>query len=86
MTPVLKETYLRRKITRDADSSEMIDYIVRKRVFDMAYVNMYDGVGSYIRELLKKGSTDVSSELAKYQKPAKKKIENIVKAFDKSLK
>ena len=86
VTPVIKETYLRRKITRDADSSEMIDYIVRKRVFDMAYVNMHDGVGSYVRDLLKKGSTDVSSELAKYQKSAKKKIENIVKAFDKSLK
>ena len=86
ITPTLKETYLRRKITRDADSAEMLDYIVRKRVFDMAYVNMYDGVGSYVRDLLKNGSTEVSSELGKYERSAKKKIENIVKAFDKSLK
>ena len=86
VTPVLKETYLKRKITRDADSADMIDYIVRNRVFDMAYVNMHDGVGSYVRDLLKSGATDISSMLKKYQKTAAKKIETIVKAFDKSLK
>lgn len=86
VTPVLKENYLKRKVTRDADSADMIDYIVRNRVFDMAYVNMHDGVGSYVRDLLQKGSADISAELEKYQKSAAKKISNIVKAFDKSLK
>ena len=86
VTPVLKETYLKRKVTRDADSADMIDYIVRNRVFDMAYVNMHDGVGSYVRDLLKSGATDISSTLKKYQKTATKKIETIVKAFDKSMK
>lgn len=85
VTPVLKETYLKRKITRDADSADMIDYIVRNRVFDMAYVNMHDGVGSYVRDLLTKGTKDISSKLKSYEKAAKKKVENIVKAFDKSL-
>ena len=85
VTPVLKENYLKRKITRDAESADMIDYVVRNRVFDMAYVNMHDGVGSYVRDLLKTGATDISSTLKKYQKTAKKKIETIVKAFDKSL-
>ena len=86
VTPVLKENYLKRKVTRDADSSDMIDYIVRNRAFDMAYVNMHDGVGSYVRDLLQKGSKDISAELKQYQKSAAKKISNIVKAFDKSLK
>ncbi|MBQ7699230.1 MAG: carbohydrate ABC transporter substrate-binding protein [Clostridia bacterium] len=85
VTPVLYETYLKRKVTRDAESMDMIDYIVRNRVFDMAYVNMHDGVGSYVRDLLQKGSTDISSTMKSYQKSAKKRIENIVKAFDKSL-
>lgn len=85
VTPVLKETYLKRKITRDADSSDMIDFIVRNRVFDMAYVNMHDGVGSYVRDLLNKKATDISAELEKYQRSAKKKIETIVRSFDKSL-
>ena len=85
VTPVLKENYLKRKITRDAESADMIDYVVRNRVFDMAYVNMHDGVGSYVRDLLKSGATDISSTLKKYQKTSAKKIESIVKAFDKSL-
>ena len=85
ITPVLKENYLKRKMTRDAESSDMIDYVVRNRVFDMAYVNMHDGVGSYVRDLLAKGSTDISKALKSYQKSAKKKIENIVKAFEKSM-
>jgi len=51
----------------------------------MAYVNMHDGVGSYVRDLLTKGSKDISSKLKSYEKSAKKKVENIVKAFDKSL-
>jgi ABC-type glycerol-3-phosphate transport system substrate-binding protein len=85
VTPVMYETYLKRKVTRDAESAEMIDYIVRNRVFDMAYVNLYENVGSYVRDLLVKKSTDVSSTLKKYQKTAGKKIEGIVKAFDKSM-
>ncbi len=85
VTPVLKETYLKRKITRDSDSADMIDYIVRNRVFDMAYVNMHDGVGSYVRDLLASKTADITSTLKRYQKSAKKKIESIVKAFDKSL-
>ena len=85
VTPVLKENYLKRKITRDAESADMIDYVVRNRVFDMAYVNMHDGVGSYVRDLLASKSTDISSTFKKYAKTAKKRVESIVKAFDKSL-
>ena len=85
VTPVLKENYLKRKITRDADSADMIDYIVKHRVYDMAYINMHLGVGSYVKELLTKKATDISSTLKNYQKVSEKKIQLIVKAFDKSL-
>ncbi len=85
VTPVLKETYLKRKITRDSDSADMIDYIVRNRVFDMAYINMHLGVGSYVKDLLTERATDVASTLKSYQKASAKKIQHIVKAFDKSL-
>ncbi len=86
VTPALIETYLKRKVTRDADSQDMINYIIRNRVFDMAYINMHDGVGSYIRDLLQKKSTNVSSELGKYKKSAPKKIDKIVDAFEKSVR
>ncbi|MBO4870153.1 MAG: carbohydrate ABC transporter substrate-binding protein [Clostridia bacterium] len=87
VTPALSETYLKRKMTRDAESADMIDIIVRHRVFDMAYVNMWEGVGSYVRDLLRqKSENGVASKLKSYTKQTQKKISNIVKAFDDSLK
>ena len=65
VTPVLYETYLKRKVSRDADSQDMIDYIVRNRVFDMGYINLFDGVGSYVRTMLSSKATNVSGTLAK---------------------
>ncbi len=84
VTPVLYETYLKRKITRDADSAEMIDYIVRNRVFDMGYINLFDGIGSYVRNLLGSKSTNVSSTFKQYDKSSKRAIENLIKAYNKS--
>ena len=87
VTPALKENILKRKMTRDAESADMIDIIVRHRVFDMAYANMFDGVGSYVRDLLRqKSETGVSSKLKSYTKQTQSKIKKIVEAFDKSLK
>ena len=84
VTPVLYETYLKRKITRDADSAEMIDYIVRNRVFDMGYINLFDGIGSYVRNLLGSKSTNVASTFEQYEKSSKRAIENLIKAYNKS--
>ncbi len=85
ITPELKEVYLKRKMTRDWESAEMVDIIVRHRIFDMAYVNMYDTLGSYVRDLLRNKSTNVASKLSTYEKQVPKKIDKIVEAFDKSL-
>ena len=87
VTPALKENILKRKMTRDAESADMIDIIVRHRVFDMGYANMFDGVGSYVRDLLRqKSETGVSAKLKSYTKQTQSKISKIVKAFDDSLK
>ena len=87
VTPALKENILKRKMTRDAESADMIDIIVRHRVFDMAYANMYDGIGSFVRDLLRqKSETGVAAKLKSYTKQTQSKIKKIVEAFDKSLK
>ena len=80
ITPELKEVYLKRKMTRDWESAEMVDIIV------MGYVNMWEGVGSYVRDLLRSKSKNVSSKLDSYKTQAKRKIDKIVEAFDNSLK
>ena len=85
VTPVLKETYLKRKYTRDADSMDMLDYVIRNRVFDMGYVFLYSNVGSYVRDLLVKGAQNISSTVKSYSRIGPKYVERIVKSFDKSL-
>lgn len=84
VTPVLYETYLKRKVTRDADSSEMIDYIVRNRVFDMGYINMFDTIGSYVRMLLTSKSTNVASLFKQHEKSSKRIIDKMIAAYKKS--
>lgn len=85
VTPVLKETYLKRKYTRDADSMDMLDYVIRNRVFDIGYVFLYGNVGSYVRDLLVKGTKSISAAVKSYSKIGPKYVERIVKSFDKSL-
>ena len=82
VTPVLYETYLKRKVSRDADSAEMIDYIVRNRVFDMGYVNLFDGIGSYVRELLVSKATSVASTFKSRDKSSKNIIKKMIEAYN----
>ena len=84
VTPVLYETYLKRKVTRDADSSEMIDYILRNRVFDMGYINLFDSIGSFVRVLLTSKSTKVSSVFKQHDKSARRAIEKMIASYKKS--
>ena len=85
VTPVFVEKLLKRKLTRDSESQDMIDYIVRFRVYDMGYVYMYNGVGSYVRDLLVQKSTSIANTFKSYKTRARKEIEKVVAAFDKSL-
>jgi len=82
VTPVLYETYLKRKVSRDADSAEMIDYIIRNRVFDMGYINMFDGIGSYVRDLLLSKSTNVASTFKSREKSSKNTIKKMIEAYN----
>ena len=84
LTAAFTRLKVSRKITRDADSAEMIDYIVRNRAFDMVVVNLFDGIGSYVRTLLTSKSKNVSSMFEKYEKQSKKGIEHLIKAYNKS--
>ena len=84
ITPVLYETYLKRKVTRDADSADMIEYIVRNRVFDMGYVNLFDGIGSFVREMLTAKKTDVSYTFQKYKRKSQSDMEKLVESYKKS--
>lgn len=81
VTPILYETFLKRKLTTDAESMEMIDYVLRNRVFDLAYAGMQGGIGTFVRDLLSSKSTDVVSYFDKNSKSAKKKLTTMVEKY-----
>ena len=62
----------------------MIEYIVRNRVFDMGYVNLFDGIGSFVREMLTTKKTDVSSTFRKYKRKSQSDMEKLVESYKKS--
>lgn len=86
VTPVLYESYLKRKAAQDYQSADMIDFIVRNRVFDIAYIYLNDGIGSYVRDLLRTGSTDISSTLKSYQRVTERRLSQIIQTYEKSLR
>ena len=71
------------KNTRDAESSEMVQLIIRNRVFDP--VRMYGISGNNIADdLMAKKSADVASYLAKNEPKAVTELEKIVNAFSEN--
>ena len=60
----------------------MIDYIIRNRVFDMGYINMFDGIGSYVRDLLLSKSTNVASTFKSREKSSKNTIKKMIEAYN----
>ncbi len=85
VTPALYEIVAKTKHTRDQESSDMIDIIIRNRVFDIGYSHFYtNGITSFVRDLLASGKTDVASQFAKNEKSLIKLLEKIVSAYEKN--
>lgn len=84
VTPVLYETFLKRKMTRDPDSAEMIDYIIRNRAFDFGYAAMQSSIGSMIRDIVVNDS-EVVSTLARHSKSAPKTLRKMIERYQEAV-
>ena len=80
ITPSLFDVIASVKNTRDEESAQMVQLIIRNRVFDP--VRMY-GIpgGSIAEELMQKKSNDVASYLAKNEPKAVTQLEKLIEAF-----
>jgi hypothetical protein len=81
ITPVLYDVIAKTKYARDAESADMVDIIIRNRVYDIAYVNMLPGVSTFVRDLLVSGSNDVASLFAKNENAANIQLNKIVESY-----
>ncbi len=81
LTPSFKEAILKGKYSRDRESGEMVDIIIRSRVFDIAYIYGITGFGDLIRPLIMSQSTSITSTIQSYRPAAEAALEGIVKQF-----
>lgn len=85
VTPALYEIVAKTKHTRDEESSNMIDIIIRNRIFDIGYSHLLsNGISTFVRDLLASGKTDVASQFAKNEKSLTKALEKIVTAYEEN--
>lgn len=85
VTPTLYEVVAKTKHTRDEESSDMIDIIIRERVFDFGYTHLYgNSITSFHRDLLKKGSTDVASVFAKNESALERSLDKLIEAYEEN--
>lgn len=85
VTPTLYEVVAKTKQTRDEESSDMIDIIIRNRVFDIGYTHLLSsGISNFVRDLLASGKTNVASQFAKNEKSLTKSLDKIVTAYEEN--
>ena len=82
--PAYYDISLNTKFTRDDESSEMIDIIIKNRVFDIGYVYNNDtgALGFIINDLIKAKKTDFSSTVEKKEASALKALDKLIGNFE----
>ncbi|MHB1368073.1 MAG: hypothetical protein ACYCWE_19815 [Eubacteriales bacterium] len=80
--PTYYDVALTAKYTRDDESAEMLDIIKSSKIYDLGYYcNAVGDLSSTGYNLSKMPSPDFASFYAKNEKPAKKALEKLVKAY-----
>ncbi|MGI6167388.1 MAG: extracellular solute-binding protein [Eubacteriales bacterium] len=83
VTPDMYEIVTSVKNARDAESSEMIQIIIRNKFFDPAHWFVLQGYGTLPREIIASGNNNVTSRLKVIQKVAQNNLDTITDAFEK---
>ena len=82
LSPKMFEIVTKLKSARDPQSSEMVDYIIRNRVYDFGY--FFDlGVTNVIRTQLMSKKENLTSALRGQKKSSEKALSTVIEAFQK---
>ena len=80
ITPSLYEVIVATKNVRDEESSQIVNMIIRNRVFDIAHM-CYIPVTDFVDKLLKAKSTDVVSHFASIESASYKALDTLVTSY-----
>lgn len=82
ISPKMFEIVTKLKASRDPQSSEMVDYIIRNRVYDFGY--FFDlGVTNVVRSQLMAKKAELASALKGQNRSSKNALDKVIKAFQK---
>ena len=75
---------LQTKFARDEESAEMMDIIIKKRIFDLGYVyaNVTGNLGFMINDLINQKKTAFTSEFEKKEASALRALEKLIGEFE----
>ena len=82
LKPAYYEVALKGKFMRDEESGEMLDLIMRDRVFDLGYIFNWGGLASNYCSSVMKKSADFASMYEKYEARALEAVEKLVAAYE----
>ncbi|MBQ8579047.1 MAG: extracellular solute-binding protein [Clostridia bacterium] len=80
ITPSLFEVVTKSKYARDEESADMVDLIIRNRVFDPVYIYQFPGYGC-VDGQLKAKSREIASKYESNLKSATKQMEKLIEAY-----
>jgi hypothetical protein len=81
LTPAFYDTALQTKYTRDEESIEMLDIILRSRIYDWMTIFDFGKIGSNIWSQVEKDNLNIVSLFEKYQDKAESDIQKLVDAY-----
>lgn len=81
LTPKLFQVITKLQAAQDPDSSSMVDYIIRNRVHDLAYMADFP-ISNVVLEGLKAGRESIASLMTSAGRTSNNLLKRIVKSFD----
>jgi len=84
VTPQILEIVTKTRNVRDAESGEMINIIIRSKLFDPAHWFDLNGFGSFSRQMINQKTTSISTYVKTYNKLASSAWNDIVAQFEKN--
>lgn len=83
VTPNMFEIVTKYRSTRDPQSAEMVDFIIRNRIFDFGYFFDLE-IGNVVRDQLKARKAEISAKVKQADKSSQNGIKKILKAYEKN--
>lgn len=81
LTPAYYEQTLKRQQSRDYESAEMLDIILKSRTYDIGYLYTSLDLANVFKNLVVQGSSDFVSSFNRKEKSATKALDRIYKAY-----